>query len=147
MRRNGDPSGAGTLSAFTLAGDGTRLERILAVRASVLVPGELELCCGSRVRFELRLLCTFYFTFQIPVVPSAKKPPPLRRHRNNASSRSNDSRYQSGRDSLLVPKPSVHDDCRSHRSVSASRCHSARRLGQILSATGRFAQQPCTSIV
>ena len=43
MRRNGDRSGVRTLSAFTWAADGTRLERILAVGASVLAPVELEL--------------------------------------------------------------------------------------------------------
>ena len=53
------------------------------MRASVFVPDARELRCGSRVRFELRLLCTFKFSFQIPVVPSAKKLRPPRRPRND----------------------------------------------------------------
>ena len=43
MRRNENSSGGRTLSAFRWAGFRTRLERILPVRASVLVPSELEL--------------------------------------------------------------------------------------------------------
>ncbi|QDV44066.1 hypothetical protein Enr13x_39270 [Stieleria neptunia] len=44
----------------------------------------------------MRLLCTFLFTFQIPVVPSAKKLPSSRRPNSDASSSPNHSRFQSG---------------------------------------------------